>query len=47
MKRKFGENVVARSPDGSVAEGYRRSWVDDELPEYGERAPVALANPLM
>jgi len=36
VKRKFGENVVSRSPAGLVAEGYQRIWAYDELREYGE-----------
>ena len=36
VKRKFGENVVSRSPPGLVAEGYQRIWAYDELREYGE-----------
>lgn len=36
MKRKFGENVLSRSPTGLVAEGYQRAWAYDELREYGE-----------
>jgi len=36
MKRKYGENVVARSPQGVEAEGYQRVWAYDELREYGE-----------
>ena len=31
VKRKFGENVVARSPRGLEAEGYQRIWAYDEL----------------
>lgn len=37
VKRKYGENVVSRSPRGLVAEGYQRMWAYDELREYGER----------
>jgi hypothetical protein len=36
MKRKYGENVVSRSPEGLVAEGYQRVWAYDELREYGQ-----------
>ncbi len=36
VKRKFGENVVSRSPKGLTAEGYQRIWAYDELREYGE-----------
>jgi hypothetical protein len=36
VKRKFGENVVSRSPPGLEAEGYQRVWAYDELREYGE-----------
>ena len=36
VKRKFGENVVARSVSGLVAEGYQRVWAYDTLREYGE-----------
>lgn len=36
VKRKFGENTVARSAEGLVAEGYQRLWAYDELREYGE-----------
>ncbi|MHB1917013.1 MAG: IS5 family transposase [Thermoplasmata archaeon] len=36
MKRKYGENVMARSPQGLEAEGYQRVWAYDELREYGE-----------
>jgi hypothetical protein len=39
VKRKYGENVVARSPKGLVAEGYQRIWAYDELREYGETHP--------
>ncbi|EQD77166.1 transposase IS4 family protein [mine drainage metagenome] len=39
VKRKFGENVVSRSPQGLVAEGYQRIWAYDELREYGENTP--------
>ena len=39
VKRKFGENVVSRSPRGLVAEGYQRIWAYDELREYGENTP--------
>ena len=42
VKRKFGENMVARSPRGLAAEGYQRVWAYDELREYGE---VAMAAP--
>ncbi len=40
VKRKFGENTVARSPVGLVAEGYQRFWAYDELREYGEALSV-------
>jgi Transposase DDE domain len=36
VKRKFGENMVARTAPGLVAEGYQRLWAYDELREYGE-----------
>lgn len=36
VKRKFGENTVARSATGLVAEGYQRFWAYDELRQYGE-----------
>ncbi len=36
VKRKFGENMVARSPRGLAAEGYQRIWAHDELRECGE-----------
>jgi hypothetical protein len=36
VKRKFGENVVSRSPRGLEAEGYQRIWAYDALREYGE-----------
>ena len=45
MKRKFGENVVSRSPGGLVAEGYQRLWAYDELREYGEERTVTLGTP--
>ncbi len=47
MKRKIGENAIARPPEGLVAKGYQRIWAHDELREHGERAPVAPANPPM
>lgn len=37
VKRKFGENMVSRTPEGLVAEGHQRFWAYDELREYGER----------
>lgn len=36
VKRKFGENTVARSPRGLRAEGYQRFWAYEALREYGE-----------
>ena len=36
VKRKFGENMVARSPRGLEAEGYQKIRADDELRKYGE-----------
>lgn len=40
LKRKFGENTVARSRHGLVAEAYQRVWAYDVLREYGEeRSP--------
>lgn len=36
VKRKFGENTVARSPSGLRAAGYQRFWAYEELREYGE-----------
>lgn len=36
VKRKFGENTVARSTRGLLAEGYQRFWAYGELREYGE-----------
>ncbi len=47
MKRKFGENVVSRSPGGLVAEGYQRIWAYDELREYGENRIEGLGTPTM
>lgn len=45
VKRKFGENVVARSPGGLEAEGYQRVWAYDELREYGEGLAAAPEGP--
>ena len=45
VKRKFGENMVARSPRGLEAEGYQRIWAYDELREYGEGAMAAPGAP--
>lgn len=45
VKRKFGENVVARSPRGLEAEGYQRIWAYDELREYGEGLAAAIGGP--
>ena len=38
VKRKFGENVVSRSPRALEAEGYQRIWAYESLREFGERA---------
>ncbi|MGI0150992.1 MAG: hypothetical protein ACREC5_03530, partial [Thermoplasmata archaeon] len=45
MKRKYGENVVSRSPGGLVAEGYQRIWAYDELREYGEQRVAVSSGP--
>ncbi len=45
MKRKFGENVVSRSPGGLVAEGYQRIWAYDALREYGKGGVLATGSP--
>ena len=45
MKRKFGENAVARSPGGLVAEGYQRVWAYDALREYGEEHALGPGTP--
>ncbi len=49
VKRKFGENTVARSPGGLRAEGYQRFWAYEELREYGEThapPPTPSRNPM-
>lgn len=48
MKQKFGENTVARSVTGLVAEGCERVWALDELRQYGENriAGPAVGGPM-